>query len=48
MKGHRHIKIREIITQRDIETQDDLVEALRGAGFRSLRLRYRVTSRNCC
>lgn len=33
MKGHRHIKIREIITQRDIETQDDLVEALRDSRF---------------
>ncbi|AET61525.1 MULTISPECIES: transcriptional regulator AhrC/ArgR [Paenibacillus] len=33
MKGQRHIKIREIISQREIETQDDLVEALRKAGF---------------
>ncbi|MDN4078451.1 transcriptional regulator ArgR [Paenibacillus polymyxa] len=33
MKGQRHIKIREIISQREIETQDDLVEALREAGF---------------
>ncbi|MBY9081509.1 transcriptional regulator ArgR [Paenibacillus sp. HN-1] len=33
MKGQRHIKIREIITHRDIETQDELVEALRDAGF---------------
>lgn len=33
MKGLRHIKIREIITQKDIETQDELVEALRDAGF---------------
>ncbi|ANF97522.1 MULTISPECIES: transcriptional regulator AhrC/ArgR [Paenibacillus] len=33
MKGQRHIKIREIITHQDIETQDDLVEALRQAGF---------------
>ncbi|WP_322905430.1 transcriptional regulator AhrC/ArgR [Paenibacillus sp. SGZ-1009] len=33
MKGQRHIKIREIITHQDIETQDDLVEALREAGF---------------
>ncbi|KAA9007469.1 transcriptional regulator ArgR [Paenibacillus spiritus] len=33
MKGQRHIKIREIITQREIETQDELVEALRSAGF---------------
>ncbi|QWU14762.1 transcriptional regulator, ArgR family [Paenibacillus sophorae] len=33
MKGQRHIKIREIITHRDIETQDELVEALRSAGF---------------
>lgn len=33
MKGQRHIKIREIISQHEIETQDDLVEALREAGF---------------
>ncbi|MGG1618598.1 transcriptional regulator AhrC/ArgR [Paenibacillus sp. NRS-1782] len=33
MKGQRHIKIREIISQREIETQDDLVGALRKAGF---------------
>jgi transcriptional regulator of arginine metabolism len=33
MKGQRHIKIREIITHQDIETQDELVEALREAGF---------------
>ncbi|GAB6990405.1 transcriptional regulator AhrC/ArgR [Paenibacillus pini] len=33
MKGQRHIKIREIITHGEIETQDDLVEALRQAGF---------------
>lgn len=33
MKGQRHIKIREIISQRDIETQDELVDELRSAGF---------------
>ncbi|HZG55385.1 transcriptional regulator AhrC/ArgR [Paenibacillus sp.] len=33
MKGQRHIKIREIITGREIETQDDLVDALRSAGY---------------
>ncbi|MGX1828532.1 transcriptional regulator AhrC/ArgR [Paenibacillus taichungensis] len=33
MKGQRHIKIREIISQNEIETQDDLVEALRKTGF---------------
>ncbi|MBP1999450.1 transcriptional regulator of arginine metabolism [Paenibacillus shirakamiensis] len=33
MKGQRHIKIREIITGQDIETQDELVEALRSSGF---------------
>ncbi|NGZ74178.1 transcriptional regulator AhrC/ArgR [Saccharibacillus alkalitolerans] len=33
MKGQRHIKIREIISNRDIETQDELVAALRTAGF---------------
>jgi transcriptional regulator of arginine metabolism len=32
-KGQRHIKIREIITNNDIETQDDLVDELRNAGF---------------
>ncbi|GIO83644.1 arginine repressor [Paenibacillus faecis] len=33
MKGQRHIKIREIITNREIETQDELVDALRSSGF---------------
>lgn len=33
MKGQRHIKIREIISSRDIETQDELVGALRASGF---------------
>lgn len=33
MKGLRHIKIREIITNQEIETQDELVEALRNNGF---------------
>ncbi|OWR28286.1 arginine repressor [Saccharibacillus sp. O23] len=33
MKGQRHIKIREIISNRDIETQDELVNELRNAGF---------------
>jgi transcriptional regulator of arginine metabolism len=33
MKGQRHVKIREILNTNDIETQDDLVEALRRAGF---------------
>lgn len=33
MKGQRHIKIREIITGQEIETQDELVEALRDAGY---------------
>ncbi|WP_409346458.1 transcriptional regulator AhrC/ArgR [Paenibacillus sp. MBLB4367] len=33
MKGQRHIKIREILTTQEIETQDDLVDALRAAGF---------------
>ncbi len=32
-KGQRHIKIREIIASKDIETQDELVEELRNAGF---------------
>ncbi|MFD2672780.1 transcriptional regulator AhrC/ArgR [Marinicrinis sediminis] len=33
MKGQRHIKIKEIIHQHEIETQDELVEALRNMGF---------------
>jgi transcriptional regulator of arginine metabolism len=33
MKGQRHIKIREILNNQEIETQDDLVNALRLAGF---------------
>jgi transcriptional regulator of arginine metabolism len=32
-KGQRHIKIREIIANNDIETQDELVDSLRNAGF---------------
>jgi transcriptional regulator of arginine metabolism len=33
MKGSRHVKIREIIAANEIETQDELVESLRQAGF---------------
>lgn len=32
-KGQRHIKIREIIANHDIETQDELVDQLKKAGF---------------
>lgn len=32
-KGQRHIKIREMISNHDIETQDDLVELLKQANF---------------
>lgn len=32
-KGQRHIKIRDIITSNDIETQDDLVDRLKNAGY---------------
>ena len=32
-KGQRHIKIREIIANNDIETQDDLVDELKDAGY---------------
>ncbi|SDN40379.1 transcriptional regulator AhrC/ArgR [Alkalicoccus daliensis] len=32
-KGQRHIKIRDLIGNNDIETQDDLVHRLRSAGF---------------
>ncbi len=33
MKAQRHIKIREIITNKEIETQDELVEELKKAGY---------------
>lgn len=32
-KGQRHIKIRELISTREIETQDELVDLLRNEGF---------------
>lgn len=32
-KGQRHIKIREIITKNEVETQDELVDYLKDAGF---------------
>ncbi|WP_409289183.1 transcriptional regulator AhrC/ArgR [Peribacillus sp. SCS-26] len=32
-KGQRHIKIREIIANNDIETQDDLVDELKAGGY---------------
>ncbi len=32
-KGQRHIKIREIITSNDIETQDDIVDILKSEGY---------------
>ncbi|MCM3111484.1 transcriptional regulator AhrC/ArgR [Lederbergia lenta] len=32
-KGQRHIKIRELIGTKEIETQDELVEQLRNEGF---------------
>ncbi|WP_407268329.1 transcriptional regulator AhrC/ArgR [Radiobacillus sp. PE A8.2] len=32
-KSQRHIKIRELITEHDIETQDELVELLRNLGY---------------
>ena len=32
-KGQRHIRIRDIIANHDIETQDDLVEQLKAAGY---------------
>lgn len=32
-KGRRHLKIREIITKNEIETQDELVDSLRRAGY---------------
>ena len=33
MKAKRHFKIRELVATRDIETQDELVDLLREAGF---------------
>jgi transcriptional regulator of arginine metabolism len=33
MKGQRHLKIREILNNQEVETQDDLVNALHDAGF---------------
>ncbi|GGE10467.1 arginine repressor [Marinithermofilum abyssi] len=33
MKAQRHIKIREIITNKEIETQEELVEELKKAGY---------------
>ena len=33
MKGQRHIRIREIVTNNEVETQEELVESLRAAGF---------------
>lgn len=32
-KGQRHIKIREVIANNDIETQDELVDILKRTGF---------------
>jgi transcriptional regulator of arginine metabolism len=32
-KGQRHIKIREIITSNDIETQDEIVDILKSEGY---------------
>ena len=32
-KGQRHIRIREIIANNEIETQDELVEELKNAGY---------------
>jgi transcriptional regulator of arginine metabolism len=32
-KGQRHIKIREIIAENDVETQDELVDQLKSLGY---------------
>ncbi|MCM3389290.1 transcriptional regulator AhrC/ArgR [Ureibacillus chungkukjangi] len=32
-KGQRHMRIREIVTNNEIETQDDLVDCLKQAGY---------------
>jgi len=44
-KGQRHIKIREIIANNDIETQDDLVDELKKAGVNVIKPHI-VTSGN--
>ncbi|MDR4436604.1 arginine repressor, partial [Bacillus tequilensis] len=33
-QGQRHIKIREIITRNEIETQDELVDMLKQDGYK--------------
>lgn len=33
MKQRRHMRIKEIVSQREVETQDELVQALEHAGF---------------
>lgn len=33
MKAHRHLKLRELITNNEIETQEDLAEELKKAGY---------------
>lgn len=33
MKEKRHMKIKEIVSQREVDTQDDLVRALEDSGF---------------
>lgn len=33
MKGQRHLKIRDILASNEVQTQDELVFALRSAGF---------------
>lgn len=32
-KGQRHIKIRDLISNREVETQDELVDLLKAAGY---------------
>ena len=39
-KGQRHIKIREIITRNEIETQDELVDMLKQDGYVSILLQH--------
>ncbi|OGX61140.1 MAG: arginine repressor [Paenibacillus sp. RIFOXYA1_FULL_44_5] len=33
MKGQRHMKLREIVTTQEIETQEELVDVLRSTGY---------------
>ena len=40
MKSKRHEKILEIISKKDVETQEELAEELKEAGLMLLRLQF--------